>query len=349
MKDKIVLIGPINKGHIPCTGDTMKNQLFLRRFLEVFKKVYVVDTYNWKKRPWCLLWMIMTVLLYNRTNIILSANPSSADLIVKIFNRLKISRRTFYWVVGGYLHKSFEKGHLNWCNYKNLAGIFVQGTCMEKSMKNMGLSNVSFVPNSKYISYIPTKKQKKDKITHFVFLSRIEEYKGCNYIFKAVEILLQKGYKGKFDVTFYGKTTDKLDYFNHFKRNIEKYEETEFKGVLNLRETKNYDILSTYDVMLFPTYWQGEGFPGVIIDAYIAGLPVIASDWNLNRDVVKENETGWIIPTHDVGALAETMIYVIEHQDEVARLSVLSQKLAKKYDSRHVLSEENLYNIGILK
>lgn len=349
MRNKLIFIGPINKGNTPCTGDTMKNQLFLKRFMEVFEKVYVVDTYKWQKRPWCILQMMATVLLFRKTNIVISINPDSADVIIRMFNYLNISRRVFYWVVGGALHKSLEKGYLNWRNYTKLARIFVQGMCMEKSMKEIGLTNVVFVPNSKYIDYIPMKKVKVDDKIHFVFLSRIEKYKGCDDIFAAIEILCKKGYKGKFDVTFYGKTTDELDYFESFKDSINKYSETEFKGVLNLYETKNYDVLSTYDVMLFPTYWQGEGFPGVIIDAYISGLPVIASDWNLNTDVVKENETGWIIPVHDVDALAETMIYAVDHPDIIRNLSVQSQKLAKKYDSRNVLSEDSLKKMGLLK
>ena len=30
--------------------------------------------------------------------------------------------------------------------------------------------------------------------------------------------------------------------------------------------------------MLFPTYWHGEGFPGIVIDAFVAGLLVVATD-----------------------------------------------------------------------
>ena len=347
-QNNLIFIGPINKGNIACTGDTVKNQLFLKRFSELFRRIIAIDTYNWKKRPWCIIQLLSAVLFYNKANIIVSTNPGSADMVVRILNRLQVSHRTFYWVVGGSLHKSFENGNIDWRNYTQLSGIFVQGTSMEKSMRKLGLNNVKFVPNSKYIDYLPTKHIMSHSKTHFVFLSRIEKYKGCNDIFEAIEILHNKGYKGKFDVTFYGKTTDELEYFDLFQKAIERFEDVEYKGVLNLRDVRNYNELSKYDVMLFPTYWPGEGFPGVIIDAYIAGLPVIASDWNLNTDVVRDNETGWIVPTHDMNALANKMMYAIDQAKIVEVFSYNSQKKAKEYDSRIVLSEDNLKELGVL-
>lgn len=349
MKNTIILIGAINLGKIPYTGDTVKNQLFLKRFKEVFENVIPVDTYQWKKRPWCLLKLLKEVCFHKNAKIIVSTNPGSADILIRLLNRIRVSERVFYWVVGGSLHESLENGQRDWRVYQKIARIFVQGNSMKVSMERLGLSNVLFVPNSKYIDYMPDLSLKQnDGVCHFVFLSRIEKYKGCDDIFASIAILNKKGYQGKYDITFYGKTTDQLGYYDHFLQQIDKEEETSYKGVLNLRDTKKYDELALYDVMLFPTYWPGEGFPGVIIDAYIAGLPVIASDWNLNKDVVEEGKTGWIIPTHDVEALADKMIFTIEHPEVVKCYSLNSRNKAKTYDSRSVLSEERLKSIGLL-
>lgn len=53
---------------------------------------------------------------------------------------------------------------------------------------------------------------------------------------------------------------------------------------------KSVDILKDYFALLFPTYYKGEGFAGTLIDAYSAGVPVIAS--------VNEN-VGFVYPTRD--------------------------------------------------
>lgn len=148
LKQKLILIGPINNGNVACTGDTVKNQLFFKRFNEIFERVLPVDTYNWRKRPWCLIKMIVTVLYHQNVKVIVSANPGSANILIQILNWLNVSYRTFYWVVGGSLHKDFEAKSRDWHNYTKLAGIIVQGKIMEKTMRNIGLNNVSFVPNS---------------------------------------------------------------------------------------------------------------------------------------------------------------------------------------------------------
>ena len=54
-KNKVILVGAINEGNTPTCGETMKNQLFVKRFNELFDEVITVDTNNWKKRPWVLL------------------------------------------------------------------------------------------------------------------------------------------------------------------------------------------------------------------------------------------------------------------------------------------------------
>ena len=348
MKNKIILIGPINQGKIACTGDAMKNQLFVKRFSEVFDKVIFIDTYHWRKRPWCIIDIFFKILVNIKAKIIVSANPGSADKLIKILNAANASKRLFYWVVGGSFHIMLEKQRFQVSTYSNLAGIFVQGTSMEMSLRKQGLNNAVYVPNSKYIHSLPIKHPFNDGKFHFVFLSRIEREKGCNHIIKAADILNKSGYKDKFDITFYGKTTSDLSYKEEFLKQVKNNRSLKYMGVLDLQNPDNYQELSRYDVMLFPTYWDGEGFPGVIIDAYIAGLPVIASDWNLNSDVVRDGETGWIVPTHDINALASKMMYAVDHPEIVAEFSYNSQKMAKKYDIRLVLSDDNLKELGIL-
>lgn len=345
---KVIFVGPINKGHIPCSGDTMKNQLFLKRFKEVFSKVIDVDTYHWKKRPWCLLKLFFSLLGNPKSIIVISANPGSADIIIKILNRVGAVKRTYYWVVGGSFHKSIENHLLNVSTYVGLAGIFVQGRSMVESLNKSGLRNAICVPNSKFIPSLPEKHQKCGSKIHFVFLSRIEREKGCDYIIKATRLLDARGCKNKYDITFFGKTMNGSSYADEFKKQIDDNESLSYRGVLNLLNYENYQELAKYDVMLFPTYWDGEGFPGVVVDAYIAGLPIIASDWNLNRDVVMDGKTGWIIPVNDIEALALKMEYVINNPEIVRKYSENSQQQAAVYDIRTVLSEDNMRRIGLL-
>lgn len=347
-KKQLIFIGPMGLGTVPKAGDTMKNQLFLERFVKVFDKVVVVDTINWRKRPWVLIKLVLKLVTHRKAKVIFSVNASSADTLIRFVKKLHLPNDCFYWAVGGTFHEMIRNGRFSISTYDYLKGIFVQGQSMVASLNESGLYNAVYVPNSKPIGHYGVKSPKKDDKTHFVFLSRVEEYKGCTDIIKSINVLNQSGYKDRFDMVFYGRESEDASYAKEFQAMVDSHQEVEYRGLLNLMDSKNYDVLAQYDVMLFPTYWHGEGFPGIVIDAYISSLPIIASDWNLNKDVIEDGQTGWIIPSHDVEALVERMKFVIDHPKEVQRMSAICRERAAQYDSRIVLSEENLKKLGVL-
>ena len=197
----LIFIGPMDLGNTPKTGDTMKNQLFLDRFQEVYEKVYTIDTMYWRKSPWILFSLFWVLLIHRKAKVIISANPGSADKFIRILNALPVKNDIFYWVVGGSFHKMIEDGRFKASTYKALKGIFVQGKTMVESLKKQGLENAQYVANSKIISHYGNRTKKKDDKIHFVFLSRIEEYKGCSDIMASIEQLIMKGYNNKFDVS----------------------------------------------------------------------------------------------------------------------------------------------------
>ena len=115
-----------------------------------------------------------------------------------------------------------------------------------------------------------------------------------------------------------------------------------------LDNSAGYDTLASYDVMLFPTYWHGEGFPGIIIDAFIAGLPVIATDWNLNSSLIQNGYNGMIIPVHNVDALVDSMRTIISETVDIATMSRNAQNDALKYEVNNVINKDLLERIELL-
>ena len=58
-----------------------------------------------------------------------------------------------------------------------------------------------------------------------------------------------------------------------------------------------------------------EGMPNVALEAMAAGKPVIISDGANASGVVEEGATGWIVPTGDTVALADTLRHVLDLSD----------------------------------
>jgi glycosyltransferase involved in cell wall biosynthesis len=114
-----------------------------------------------------------------------------------------------------------------------------------------------------------------------------------------------------------------------------------------MNEKESYNKLATYNVMLFPTEYESEGIPGSIVDAYIAGLPVIATEWPVCRDVVIDGKTGIVIPMYHSDALFSTMKDVIDGKINLIKMSENCQNEALKYKTSNVLSIDFLHDINL--
>lgn len=343
-KNKIILIGAIREGQVPICGETMKNQLFVKRYKELFDEVKTVDTLGWQKRPWILLKVVFLMLFNQKASIVLSASVSVRYLINFLYY-IPIHRNVYFWVIGEGLSLAVDHGLFKIEALNSLKKILVQGQSMVLELEKRGLNNVCYVPNSKPIIFYPEIKKKSNDFFEFVFLSRIHPDKGINEIVNASEMLKSKGYSN-FSIDFYGNITP--EYKKKFFHLINKHDNLIYRGFLNLLTEDAYRTLSQYDVMLFPTYWYGEAFPGVVIDANIAGVPIIASDWNLNKDVVKDGKTGIIIPPYDAKALAEQMEAFISGKYDLYKMKKKCNEYIQQYDYKSILSEELFKNLGML-
>lgn len=346
MKNKVILVGAINEGNMPTCGETMKNQLFVKRFNELFDEVITVDTINWKRRPWVLVKLFFTLLFNRRAKVIISASSAASKLISFLYY-IPLCKDVYFWVVGGDLHIGIQRGLYNMKALASLRYILVQGRSMVESLEKLGLTNVVHVPNSKPITFLPLIVRKQDGQPYrFVFLSRVHPDKGITEIIAATKQLNDNGLQDRFVVDLYGKVDS--GYAKQFYSDISTLGNVAYKGFLNLTSNSGYQTLSAYDVMLFPTYWNGEGFPGIVIDANVSGLPIIASDWNMNKEVVVDGETGYIIPPHDSNALAMQMEKFVCGEVDLRAMKQKCVEYIQQFDSKNVLSEALMKRINLL-
>jgi glycosyltransferase involved in cell wall biosynthesis len=57
------------------------------------------------------------------------------------------------------------------------------------------------------------------------------------------------------------------------------------------------------DVMIFCSRPAGEGMPGVLIEAGLSGLPVVATSTPGVTSIVNDGETGFVVPVDDLAAM----------------------------------------------
>ena len=343
MKD-VIFVGWVNQGKAPVDGETTKNQYIIAE-LKKYCKVTVLDFYKKRKHPWVYLQALWAVITQPHATIVLSTSASNIYGMLKWFKKLNLRRNVVHWVIGGTLGDKVKNGIFN----ANIIGYakhtLVESPLMLRQLEDCGVAGVIQVPNFKLINYLPKVSVPQDVI-RFVFLSRIMAEKGCNEILTAAKLLNEWGMQDQYIVDFYGKVAD--DYKTTFEEGLSKLQNVKYQGFLDMRQKEGYDKLATYDMLLFPTYWKGEGFAGIFIDAFVAGLPMIITDWAHNSQFVKEGETGLFIPVHDAKALAQKMKECIEGQYDILKMKQYCQIEAKKYDVRRIVTEDLLKKIEIL-
>ena len=87
---------------------------------------------------------------------------------------------------------------------------------------------------------------------------------------------------------------------------------------------------------VIPSIWY-ENFPRTIVEAFAAGLPVIASRIGALADIVTDGETGLLFDPGNAQDLAHKMAWALNHPEQMA---IMGQKARAVYDEKYT-SEQN--------
>ena len=346
---QVIFVGWVRTGKPPVDGETAKNQYIIVE-LKKYCKVTVLDFYQKNRHPWIFLQALWALVSLPKATIIFSTSPKNVYSTLKLFQALHLKREVIHWVIGGNFGDNIQNGVYDAKVFGYAKYTFVESHVMVKQLRESGIQGVSQLSNFKEIPYLPNLDKaltlrNQSKKTRFVFLSRIMADKGCDYILSAAKLLNKQGYADKFTIDFYGKI-DSV-YNNIFERSVNSIDNVFYHGLLNLKNNEGYDELSTYHAMLFPTYWRGEGFAGVFVDAFIAGLPIMVSDWAHNTEYINNGKTGIVFPTHNVESLREVMENCINKKINLYAMSLNARAEAKKYQTENVITEDLLKSVGL--
>lgn len=351
--DNILYIGRLNGCSIlGGDGVQIKNNVFVN-YLSHYANVRVIDLDSLRNKGKILVllhmfWTLICHIISGKAYFIASGGSTGSCRLVRIIKAISFGRPVNIVGLGGNMHEYIIASQKNIDSMKDCTTIMAEGRKMVQVMIDAGLSQTRYVPNCKEIKYLPSLKNSPQNINiiKFVFFARINPAKGCDVIFEAVDLLNRWGYANQFSVDFYGYKLE--SYAEKFDKKIAEYKyNVRYQGARLATKSETFDELATYDVMLFPTFWEDEGFPATIVDAFVAGLPVIASDWKCNGEIINNNENGFLIRPKDPDDLAEKMLWFIRHKDVIPIMAQRMQQEAMKYDIRNVLNEEYLKNIGV--
>lgn len=336
---KIILFGGVGSP-LEFGGELSKNKEIVGRLTDLGCDITIIDTnragHSIVRLLKVFLKFFACALLHPKATFIFSTAFKNIYPLFKILYFTGIRLHIVYWAIGGNFSERVVDGAYKQKYVKLIDLFIVEGLKMKNRLAEVGFNNAYYAPNFKRVGELPAIHKFTDGKIHFLFISRIIPDKGCRYILNSVASLNNANLANKFVVDFYG-TVDS-SYAQEFNATVAALENANYNGSLTLLDESNYNVLAKYHYMLFPTYWYGEGFPGVVIDAYKAGVPVIASDFNLNQEFVKDGGTGIIVPVHDEKRLTEAMRDAIEGKFDCEAMSRNCQKEVAQYDTAAVIN-----------
>lgn len=299
-----------NFGRDKESGQTVKTNMTYEQIVKLGFCCGKYDTYGLNKKSISGL-IGLVKFLFQTDNLVIMPAENGLKVIAPIISMLNIFCRHNLWyiVIGGWLPAFLQQNHSLIKYLKKFRGIFVESVSMQTSLAEIGLTNSKYIPNFKNLDRVKKIKEHFGVPFRICTFSRVTKEKGIEDAIATVKLLNSRSIVATLDI--YGVLND--DYRERFLSLLSECRNIKYKGVIDSSHTTI--VLKEYDALIFPTYYEGEGFPGTLLDAMYSGIPVVASDWKYNSEIIKDGVNGFIVPVHDIEGFVRAIIKWIEDED----------------------------------
>jgi glycosyltransferase involved in cell wall biosynthesis len=330
---KIFVIGHFSSNKIDYGGQTIKTKNVLKGLLENFpkKQISTFDYSNIKFYNFFLFLKFFYFIIFSKYIVVLPGKNALFFLLKFIFRFSLLSKKTHYITIGGWLPNFIQNKPYTKKSLMKLSKIYLETESIYNKMLDFGFSNVEIMTNFKYLEPVNlVKDQNIDKFFTLCTFSRVTKSKG---ILEAIEIISKANsmFSNVFKLHIYGQISD--DFIDEFFSNLSKNTLIEYRGIVE--PNKSVNTLKTYDGLLFPTKYEGEGFPGTILDAFASGLPVIASNFKYNSELIKDNYNGFLFNT--VEEAVKILSWIIENPKDYTTMKLNALKSYNKFSPENSL------------
>lgn len=104
-----------------------------------------------------------------------------------------------------------------------------------------------------------------------------------------------------------------------------------------------YSVMATFDIFVLTSFSEGQ--PVIILEAMALGKPVIATAVGGVPELIKNGETGILVPSDDVRSLSASIIDLLQNEYKRKKIALAGQKMVEdNYNIKRMVKQiENLY------
>lgn len=336
---RVVILGHFAFGMNKSNGQTIKTQFIADELKHAIgeENVDLEDTVG-GFRFLLRLPFVLFGMLRKHANIIILPAYKGVLVIVPLLAFLNIffQRRLHYVVIGGWLPSYMKKYPLLRIAARRLHMIYVETGGMKTALDAVGGLNVKVMPNFKRIDILQPDElpEQNPSILKVCTFSRVMKEKGIEDAIEAVVECNRRLGEKRYHLDIYGMIEAGQEaWFEALMQG--QPEEICYRGVADAKESVT--MLKKYFLMLFPTLFPTEGFPGTVIDAFSAGLPTVASNCASIVELLREGETGFIYPMHSVPELTAVLMRLADQPELVHSMRPKCLQAAARYKPERVI------------
>lgn len=168
-------------------------------------------------------------------------------------------------------------------------------------------------------------------------ISRLSREKGVAYLIEAFYYLLKR-IDARLIIIGDGEEKDKL------KEMVKNFGVENRVSFLDWLENP-YAYLRRMDIFILPSLW--EGFPNVIIESMICGVPVIATRSVRGiEEAVRDGIDGLLVPVKDARALSDAMYRILRDKELRDRLVETASGKISRFDAPRITREYESVMLG---
>jgi glycosyltransferase involved in cell wall biosynthesis len=200
---------------------------------------------------------------------------------------------------------------------------------MTEELANLGIpkSNIIYLPNSINTNFFKPGKHKEENL--LLYVGRISEPKGLHVLIKSLQYL-----KESVRLVIIGPSDWNTAYYQNLSSLIEKENQKGRHEIKCLGAMEQSEIVEWYQkasLFILPSF--AEGFPVTILEALSCETPVIATPVGGIPEIIKNHETGILVPPGNPIRLAEAINFLLENEDVRLKMACEGRKLVEEHYS----------------
>lgn len=212
--------------------------------------------------------------------------------------------------------------------------VFVTNQWLEDKVRRAHTKRTLLVPNwvdSSFVAGIPDEPRSEGVI---IFVGRLHWSKGVDVLIDAFARVERAFPSAQLVICGGGEERNRL----YSRAMLLGLTRVEFRGVVE--NSVVLRLMHSSAIFVLPTVTM-EGQPRALLEAMACGMACLASDVAGNQDVIKDGETGLLVPPFDAECLAGALGRLLENPDLRYRLGRAAASEARgKYDFNKVVPME---------